>query len=91
MESMQPKESPPTQKLLFLGVTLMFVISWSTLIARLFRHWQDMPNSAHYWAFMFALLYPASWLLLLSEKPGKKEMALLTYFALFAAMKSMFP
>ncbi|MGA9556411.1 MAG: hypothetical protein WBR11_06125 [Terriglobales bacterium] len=69
----------------------MFLASWVALLVRLTRYWHDIPHEAHHWAIMFALLYPWPWLVLVMENRSKLQMAVLTYFAFFAAMKFVFP
>ena len=72
-------------------VTMMFLGSWVALLVRLMRYWHDIPQEAHYWAIMFALLYPSPWVALVIENRSKLQMAVLTYLAFFAAMKFVFP
>ena len=72
-------------------VTVMFLASWVALLVRLMRDWHNIPQEAHHWAIMFAVLYPWPWMTLVLENRSKLQMAVLTYFAFFAAMKFVFP
>jgi hypothetical protein len=86
-----PKSPQARQRTLVALATLMFLLSWTVLLARVIHYWQEIPSQAHYWAVMFAALYPCPWLALVSKNRTKVQMAILTYFALFAAMKFIFP
>jgi hypothetical protein len=55
----------------------MFVASWVGLLGRLMRYWYEIPHEAHYWAVMFAVLYPWPWLMLVLENRSKLQMAVL--------------
>ncbi len=79
------------QRAVFVLITVMFLSSWVALLARLIRYWHEIPYQAHEWAVIFAVLYPAPWVLLVAKNRTKLQMALLTYFAFFAAMKFVFP
>ena len=72
-------------------VSIMFLVTWTALLVRLGRYWERIPAEAHYWAVMFALLYPWPWLVLVRKNGTKVQMAALAYLAFFVAMKFVFP
>ena len=71
--------------------TLLALGSWALLLVNLGRYWHQIPHRAHYGGVIFCLLYPFPWLALMLKDRSKLQMAVITYLALFAAVKFIFP
>jgi len=85
-------QSAEKRERLILALTTVFALgSWVLLLAKVASYWHEIPHQAHDGAVMFALLYPIPWLALVLKNRTKLQMAVITYFALFAAMKFIFP
>jgi hypothetical protein len=89
MRFLQPAEN--RHRITVTLTTLFALGSWALLLADLTRYWHEIPHRAHYGAIMFCVLYPFPWLTLVLRDRSKLQMAIITYLALFAAMKFIFP
>ena len=87
MGLLSPREG--RQRLTLVFLTLIFVADWANLLVKLVQHWEEIPGQSHYWAIMFAVLYPLPWLAVVLEKGTKLQIALIAYFAFFAAMTTL--
>jgi len=74
-----------------IGLTLLFLVGWVSLLARLHTAWPGLLQAERDWLVSFAIAYPLPWSLLWFERSNKYFVALLVYLAFFIAVKSKFP